>query len=43
MADVINLGKVKGEDGDPGPQGPPGADAPEDYAYSDAEVNSIDF
>lgn len=54
MADIL-LGNVKGPPGEDGPigptgptgpvgpEGPPGADAPVDYAYSDAEIDTVVF
>ena len=37
----IDVGEAGG--GEPGPAGPPGADAPIDYAYSDAEIDTLIF
>lgn len=39
-------GVKEGKEGDPGPPGQPGpagADAPTDYAYSDAEIDTLNF
>ena len=31
----------EGKEGPPGPTGPAGVDAPPDYAYSDAEIDTL--